>query len=67
MTIQATCDGCFRTYNVKDQFAGRRIKCPDCGATVQIPSGRESASPVANDFGGGDFGDHFGDDFAAAP
>jgi hypothetical protein len=66
VTIQATCDGCFRTFGVKDQFAGRRIKCPDCGAAIQIPDGRPSAPSPADDFGG-DPVDDFGDDFAAAP
>lgn len=62
MTIQVTCSGCFRTYGVKDEYAGRRIKCPDCGEPVQIPAG--GGSPAAAGFGGDDdFGDQ---DFAAA-
>ena len=62
MTIQVTCNDCFRTYGVKDQYAGRRIKCPDCGAAVQIPDG--SGPPPADEFGGDELGDG---DFASAP
>lgn len=61
MTIQVTCESCSRAYGVKDQYAGRRIKCPDCGSPVQIPE-RNVRPPVEeNIFGDDEFG------FAAAP
>ena len=36
MPITATCQ-CGKKYTFKDQFAGRRAKCPACGQVVQIP------------------------------
>lgn len=36
MPIQVTC-GCGRAFTVKDEFAGRRGKCPGCGQGVTVP------------------------------
>jgi len=36
MPIQVTC-ACGKVYRFKDEFAGRRAKCPACGAMVAIP------------------------------
>ena len=36
MSIQVNCS-CGRSLRAKDQLAGKRIKCPDCGAIVDIP------------------------------
>ncbi len=38
MSINVTCDECFFDYTVKDQFAGKRIKCKECGAAIRIPA-----------------------------
>jgi hypothetical protein len=61
VTIQVTCESCYRTYGVKDQYAGRRIKCPDCGSPVQIPDGAARPPAEENIFGDDEFG------FAAEP
>ena len=47
MAIQVTCDACFNTFSVKDEYAGRRGKCPECGAAVAVPSGRTSSRSAA--------------------
>jgi len=41
MSIKVTCEECFSDYTVKDQFAGRKIKCKECGAAIRIPATRQ--------------------------
>ncbi len=36
---------CGRKLKVADKLAGRRVKCPDCGGAVEVPSGK---TPTAN-------------------
>lgn len=36
MAIEVTC-GCGKTTRVKDEHAGRSIRCPGCQATVAVP------------------------------
>ena len=55
MTIQVTCSSCYRTYGVKNEYAGRRIKCPDCASPVQIPVRSEGATTDEHEFGGDEF------------
>ena len=43
MAIKVFCEGCNKTYNVRDDMAGKRVKCPGCGGEVVIPKHR----PVA--------------------
>jgi predicted Zn finger-like uncharacterized protein len=38
MPIDATCPGCAKTYRIKDEQAGKRVKCPQCGAVVEVPN-----------------------------
>lgn len=40
MPISFSCDRCGSLLRVKDQFAGQRIKCRDCGGTVDVPARR---------------------------
>lgn len=37
MTIVAECLDCGRTYRLEERFAGRRIRCKDCGEVVEVP------------------------------
>src|SRR5690242_13571896 len=37
MPIQVTCDQCGRQLTAKDEYAGRRTQCPDCGKELVIP------------------------------
>ena len=43
MPITATCDECFTEYKVKEDLAGKKVKCRQCGAAVQIPKAGRSA------------------------
>ncbi len=35
--MKVVCPGCRKSFNVKDEFAGRTGKCPACGAALTIP------------------------------
>jgi dienelactone hydrolase len=37
--IQTQCDGCFREYRLDDKFAGKTIRCKDCGTAFKVTSG----------------------------
>lgn len=47
MPIRVTCD-CGKVYHFKDEFAGRRAKCPACGIVLTIPGVDQapSSSPL---------------------
>jgi hypothetical protein len=36
--MKVTCSECGKTYEVKDQYQGRQVRCK-CGASIQVPSG----------------------------
>ena len=36
MAIQVSCE-CGRTLSLKNELAGERIRCPDCGGTISVP------------------------------
>lgn len=36
MPIAVTCSGCDKSYQVKDEFAGKKVRCPQCQAVVTI-------------------------------
>jgi predicted RNA-binding Zn-ribbon protein involved in translation (DUF1610 family) len=47
MPVTVSCTGCGKQLNVKDEFLGRRLKCPQCGATftaAEMP--RATAAPA---------------------
>jgi hypothetical protein len=46
MTIATTCQ-CGKKYQVKEELAGKRVKCPACGGTLSIP-GRDPAKPQSD-------------------
>src|SRR5262245_47316240 len=37
MSINTTCPACGSKSRVADEFLGRRVKCPDCGAKYNLP------------------------------
>ncbi len=37
MTIEFECPDCSREYRVKDELAGRRVTCKDCGTKINVP------------------------------
>ena len=44
MTVTFPCPGCGKTLRVREEMAGRRGKCPKCGAVFGIPA--EGPAPV---------------------
>lgn len=38
MSISVQCSGCGKSLKAKDELAGRRVKCPDCGQVVVVPT-----------------------------
>lgn len=53
--IQVTCS-CGKTLSAKPEFAGRRVKCPKCAATLVVPAPASPPPPPSEgspfDFGG---------------
>lgn len=47
MTISVDCD-CGRTFKVRDELAGKRVKCPECGSAVRVSDGIED-EPLAEE------------------
>ncbi len=47
MSIAVSCSHCGKTLKVKDEFAGKRGKCPNCQSSIPIPPlpGSASSSP----------------------
>src|SRR5664279_3759318 len=45
MSISVTCSACTASFKVKDEFAGRRGRCPKCSAIVQVPAVASPAPP----------------------
>ena len=48
MAVHVQCGGCGKAYSLQDAMAGRRVKCPACGATIEVPAAGSPADiPVA--------------------
>jgi dienelactone hydrolase/DNA-directed RNA polymerase subunit RPC12/RpoP len=45
MAIDFQCGKCGRSYNVTDEWGGKRVKCKQCGSPINVPRG--DASPPA--------------------
>jgi len=65
MPIVVECPGCRRRLEAKDEWAGRRIRCPTCGQTLAIPGSAYRVQPSA--MTGGSMLDLLEDAAAAAP
>ena len=48
MAIATSCGECGRDYSLKDELAGKKFKCKNCGAVVVVPAPRKSASPKSS-------------------
>ncbi|WP_406693777.1 hypothetical protein V5E97_22340 [Singulisphaera sp. Ch08] len=58
MPVLAVCDGCHAEYDLKDEYAGKKVKCKDCGSVIVVPMvSTATAWQPPNDGGGGPF-DH---------
>ncbi|MBX7168251.1 MAG: trypsin-like peptidase domain-containing protein [Pirellulales bacterium] len=47
MAIAVKCQGCQYAFAVKDELAGKRGKCPKCGAIFQVPQAMKKPGPTA--------------------
>jgi predicted RNA-binding Zn-ribbon protein involved in translation (DUF1610 family) len=57
VAIEVTCNACGKTLRTKDSAAGRRAKCPSCGAVIQIPEATQSTGEDILDAEETPFGD----------
>ncbi|MCE9582538.1 MAG: hypothetical protein K8T20_08605, partial [Planctomycetes bacterium] len=46
MPITTSCD-CGRKLNLKDELAGKTVKCPQCGTALKVPDSKSTATAVA--------------------
>ena len=46
MPISLTCPSCERGLKVKDELAGRKIKCPKCSEVITVPADEEQVAAV---------------------
>lgn len=46
--IKFSCTKCQKSYRVNDQYAGKRVRCKECGTVNTIPS------PEKHEVGSGD-------------
>ena len=37
MPITLTCSGCGRSFQLRDEMAGRKVRCPDCQSVQVVP------------------------------
>jgi len=44
MSIRLTCSDCDKPLKVKDELAGKRIRCPGCQSIIRVPAGADPAS-----------------------
>src|SRR5260221_6027688 len=47
MAVRVTCQ-CGTSYELKDEFAGRLVKCPQCGRENRVPVPATGAKPQAD-------------------
>ena len=45
MSIAVVCESCDRSVKVKDDLAGRKIKCPGCGKVLAVPDEEADKEP----------------------
>jgi len=50
MPIRVTCE-CGKAYSVKDELAGKTVRCKACGETLRIPDPRADADSKADESG----------------
>jgi hypothetical protein len=47
MPITLGCPSCGKRFKARDESAGKRVKCPYCGAAVTVPTAEEAAVAAA--------------------
>lgn len=43
--IAFSCSGCRKRFEVKDEFGGRKTKCPQCGTALVVPNSTLAVPP----------------------
>src|SRR5262249_15065029 len=51
--IGFSCSGCGKSFSVKDEFSGKKTKCPSCGAPIRVPAASAKELPKVNPVGNG--------------
>ena len=48
MSVSISCDGCGKQLNVRDEYLGKMLKCPDCGVkfVAELPEDNRSQAVV---------------------
>ena len=41
MAVEIQCGKCSKRFRVADKFAGKRVKCPNCGGPIAVPAAGE--------------------------
>ncbi|MBI2825293.1 MAG: zinc-ribbon domain-containing protein [Planctomycetia bacterium] len=41
MPVRVTCSGCQAKFRIADEYAGKKAKCPKCGAVFRVPAAAE--------------------------
>ena len=54
MPIEVTCPECDKELRLKDELAGKKVKCPGCAEVLAVPSG-EKPSWLKHGASGGAF------------
>ncbi len=49
MSIKVTCESCSKQLKVRDEAAGKRVKCPECGGVIAIPEVEDVVDAEAED------------------
>lgn len=49
MPIELTCAGCSKHYTLKDELAGKKIRCKACSEVMAVPAGRKKSSKNTDD------------------
>src|SRR5437868_392480 len=47
MSVICQCPSCKAKYQVGDQYAGHKIKCPKCSAAVNVPAAPKPAPTIS--------------------
>lgn len=47
MSVRVACVKCNKTFTLKDEFAGRKIRCPECQSIIQVPGASAPAATSA--------------------
>ena len=48
MAITLTCTGCGNSYQLKNEMAGRKVRCPGCQSVQVVPEDVNRAITISN-------------------